>query len=101
MPLDLLLRALPDLGYIAPKHIYEGTNVLENPANMDPIGTGPFKFVKYERGQYIIAERNPNYWRQGYPQLDRIMQPASYRTSIRTGTSILPPGAINIAVTRL
>jgi peptide/nickel transport system substrate-binding protein len=73
MPLDLLLRALPDLGYIAPKHIYEGTNVLENPANMEPIGTGPFKFVKYERGQYIIAERNPNYWRQGYPQLDRII----------------------------
>ena len=73
MPLDLLLRALPDLGYIAPKHIYEGTNILENPANIEPIGTGPFKFVKYERGQYIIAERNPDYWRKGFPYLDRIV----------------------------
>src|SRR5215212_11838544 len=33
MPLDLLLRALPDLGYIAPRHVFEGTNILENPAN--------------------------------------------------------------------
>lgn len=73
MPLDLLLRALADLGYVAPRHIYEGTNVLENPANTAPIGTGPFKFERYERGQYIIAVRNPNYWREGLPYLDQIV----------------------------
>ena len=73
IPLDLLLRALADLGYVVPRHIYEGTNVLENPANTAPIGTGPFKFVEYQRGQHIIAERNPNYWRKGYPYLDRIV----------------------------
>lgn len=70
---DLLLRALADLGYIAPKHVYEGTNVLENPANNAPIGTGPFKFVQYERGQFIVAERNPDYWRKGTPYLDKIV----------------------------
>ena len=73
MPLNLLLRALCDLGYIAPRHIFEGTNILENPANTAPIGTGPFKFVSYERGQFIIAERNPNYWRKDFPYLDRIV----------------------------
>lgn len=73
MPIDLLLRALPDLGYVAPRHIYEGTNVLDNPANTAPIGTGPFRFVRYERGQYVMAERNPNYWRSGLPYLDRII----------------------------
>lgn len=73
MPLDLLLRALPDLGYIAPRHVYDGTNILENPANLEPIGTGPFKIVKYERGQHIIADRNPDYWRKGFPYLDRIV----------------------------
>jgi peptide/nickel transport system substrate-binding protein len=73
MPLDLLLRALPDLGYISPRHVYEGTNVLENPANTAPIGTGPFKFVQYERGQFVIAERNPTYWKAGLPYLDRIV----------------------------
>ena len=38
-----------------------------------PVGTGPFKFVKYERGQYIIADRNPDYWRPNAPYLDRIV----------------------------
>jgi peptide/nickel transport system substrate-binding protein len=73
IPLDLLLRALVDLGYVVPRHVYEGTNVLENPANTAPIGTGPYKFVEYQRGQHIIAERNPNYWREGQPYLDRIV----------------------------
>lgn len=73
MPMDLLLRALADLGYVAPRHIYEGSNVLENPANTAPIGTGPFKFEEYERGQYIIAVRNPDYWREGLPYLDKII----------------------------
>jgi peptide/nickel transport system substrate-binding protein len=74
MPLNLLLRALPDLGYVSPKHLYEsGSDIRQNPNNLAPIGTGPFKFVKYERGQYIIADRNPDYWRPNAPYLDRIV----------------------------
>ncbi len=73
MPMSLLLRALADLGYIAPKHIYAGTDVLENPANAAPIGTGPFKFSKYERGQYVTAVRNDAYWRKGFPYLDQLV----------------------------
>ncbi|MEI6162247.1 MAG: ABC transporter substrate-binding protein, partial [Roseococcus sp.] len=73
MPLNLLLRALPDLGYISAKHIYEGTDIRQNPANTAPMGTGPFRFVQYERGQFIIAERNPNYWRENLPYLDRVV----------------------------
>jgi peptide/nickel transport system substrate-binding protein len=73
MPLDLLLRALCDLGYVVPRHLYEGTNPLENPANTAPVGTGPFRFVRYERGQYVIAERNEAYWRKGVPLLDKIV----------------------------
>ena len=73
MPLGLLLRALPDLGFISPKHIYETGDIRTNPANTAPIGTGPFRFVQYERGQFIIAERNPNYWRPNLPYLDRVV----------------------------
>jgi len=73
MPQGLLLRALPDLGYISPKHIYETGDIRQNPANTAPIGTGPFKFVQYERGQFIIAERNTNYWRPELPYLDRVV----------------------------
>jgi peptide/nickel transport system substrate-binding protein len=73
MPQGLLLRGLPDLGYVSPKHIFETGDIRQNPANTAPVGTGPFKFVQYERGQHIIAERNPNYWRDNMPYLDRIV----------------------------
>lgn len=74
MPQGLLLRALPDLGHVIPAHLYEGTDIRTNPANTAPVGTGPFKFVQYERGQFLMVERNPNYWRgNGMPYLDRIV----------------------------
>ncbi|MDB5712932.1 MAG: hypothetical protein JWO15_329 [Sphingomonadales bacterium] len=58
---------------VVPRHIYAGRDVLSNPANNAPIGTGPFRFVKWERGQYITLERNPNYWDAGKPYLDGIV----------------------------
>jgi peptide/nickel transport system substrate-binding protein len=103
MPLDLLLRALADLGYVAPKHVYEGTNVLENPANTAPVGTGPFKFSRYERGQYIIAVRNDDYWRKGFPYLDQIVwriipDQAAAVAAIEAGEiHISPEGALPLA----
>lgn len=95
MPLGLLLRAMPDLGYIAPKHVFEGTNVLENPANTAPIGTGPFKFVQYERGQFIIAEKNPNYWMKGFPHLDRIVW--RFITDKAASTAAMEAGQVQIS----
>lgn len=58
---------------IVPKHIYEGTDFRNNPAVNQPIGTGPFKFVKWEKGNFIELARNENYWRQGRPYLDRLI----------------------------
>lgn len=73
MPLALFTAAMPDLGHPMPKHLYEGTDILKNKHNNAPVGTGPFKFVEYERGQYIMAVKNDDYWREGYPYLDRIV----------------------------
>lgn len=73
MPLALFVAAMPDLGHPVPKHLFEGTDILKNEYNTAPVGTGPFKFVEYERGQYVMAEKNENYWREGYPYLDRIV----------------------------
>jgi peptide/nickel transport system substrate-binding protein len=28
----------------------------------NPVGTGPYKFVKWVKGQYIVLERNEDYW---------------------------------------
>jgi peptide/nickel transport system substrate-binding protein len=95
MPQDLLLRAMVDLGYISPKHVFAGTNVLENAANTAPIGTGPFKFVQYERGQFVIADRNPDYWNEGLPYLDRIVW--RFITDKAAATAAMEAGQVQIS----
>ncbi len=37
-----------------------------------PIGTGPFKFVEWVRGDRLVLEKNPNYWGEG-PYLDKVV----------------------------
>src|SRR5881227_2318179 len=34
------------------------------------LGSGPFKFVRYETGQSVTGERNPDYYHEGLPYLD-------------------------------
>jgi peptide/nickel transport system substrate-binding protein len=58
---------------IVPKHVYENTDPYTNPNNNAPIGTGPFKFVKWVHGDYIEYARNPAYWDAGKPHLDRLI----------------------------
>lgn len=58
---------------ILPRHVYEGTDPVTNPANQAPIGTGPFRFVSHEPGVEIRYEANPDYFRQDLPRLDRIV----------------------------
>ena len=48
-----------------PKHIYEGSDPLANPRNNNPVGTGPFRLVQWQRGNFIELERNPAYWDAG------------------------------------
>ena len=58
--------------WIMPAHLYEGTDWTQNEHNMHPIGTGPFKFVKYTPGVSIEMERNEDYW-DGAPYLDKLI----------------------------
>jgi peptide/nickel transport system substrate-binding protein len=39
-------------------------------ARANGVGTGPFKVVEFKRDAYMKYEKNPNYWRKGYPLLD-------------------------------
>jgi peptide/nickel transport system substrate-binding protein len=57
---------------IVPKHIYDGTDYRNNPANNTPIGTGPFMLKEWKRGSFIHLVKNPNYWKPGQPYLDDI-----------------------------
>lgn len=57
---------------IVPRHLYEGTDFRNNPANQTPVGTGPFKFKEWRKGSYIHLVRNDDYWKPGKPYLDNI-----------------------------
>lgn len=50
--------AMPSFAISSPAAIEKyGDDYFKN-----PVGTGPFKFVKWEKDQQIILERNDNYW---------------------------------------
>ncbi|HYI16150.1 MAG TPA: ABC transporter substrate-binding protein [Thermomicrobiales bacterium] len=53
------------LTHIVPKHLYEGTDWNTNPHNLNPIGSGPFKFVEWVQGERIELVANTEYWREG------------------------------------
>jgi peptide/nickel transport system substrate-binding protein len=58
---------------IVAKHLYDGTDYRNNPNNQKPIGTGPFKFAEWQRGNFIRLTRNEKYWKPGEPYLDEII----------------------------
>ncbi len=68
-PLQLDVTEAP----IIPEHIYAGTDPLENPANLEPVGTGPFAFESYKPGAEIRLVRNPDYFIDGQPLLDEVV----------------------------
>lgn len=41
-------------------------------AAAEPIGTGPFSYVSYTPQEGIVVEKNPRYWQEGLPYLDRV-----------------------------
>ena len=58
---------------IIPKHIFGEGDLRSHPNANEPIGSGPFKFTEWKKGQYIRLDRNENYWKDGQPYLDRIV----------------------------
>jgi peptide/nickel transport system substrate-binding protein len=60
----------------------------------NPVGTGPFKFVEWKEGDYILLEKNPNYWESDggnkLPYLDKVMikfiiEPSTLVAAVKTG----------------
>ncbi len=81
---------------LIPKHLYAGTDILTNPANTAPIGTGPFKFSKWDRGNYIALERNSQYWDAPKPYLDRIVM--RILPDAESRSSALESGELHFAI---
>lgn len=58
---------------IIPRHQYDGHDVLNGEPTRRPIGTGPFRFVSYAPADRLVLEKNPDYFRQGLPGVDRVV----------------------------
>ncbi|MFZ5647542.1 MAG: ABC transporter substrate-binding protein [Bacillota bacterium] len=56
-----------------------------------PVGTGPFKFVEWKKGQYITLEANKEYW-GGAPKIDKLVYKFVKENAVRA--SELKTGAI-------
>ena len=70
---------------VMPKHLYEGTDPLTNLHNTRPIGSGPFKFQEWLKGDHITLARNEKYFKKGKPYLDRVVykvMPSAAMTAI-------------------
>lgn len=62
-------------GMIIPKHIFEsfkGATSRDAPANLKPVGTGPYKFVDFKPGDMLRGAINTNYHEANRPYFDTI-----------------------------
>jgi peptide/nickel transport system substrate-binding protein len=69
-------KTLEELGTlpILPRHILEGVADFNNaPFNRSPIGTGPYRFVRWDTGSQVVLERNDHYWGVPNHYLKRIV----------------------------
>jgi peptide/nickel transport system substrate-binding protein len=95
-PAPYLMKALSAYeSPILPKHLFAGADLQNHPLANKPIGTGPFKFVEWQRGQHIRLDRNPDYWRKGRPYFDRIV--ARFIGEAQTRTAAVERGEVGFA----
>jgi peptide/nickel transport system substrate-binding protein len=62
-------------GMIIPKHLFEpykGASSRDAPANLKPVGTGPYRFVDFKPGDLVTGQRNPAYHLPNRPYFDTI-----------------------------
>jgi peptide/nickel transport system substrate-binding protein len=62
-------------GALIPKHLfgeYIGAKSRDAPANLKPVGTGPYKFVDFKPGDMVRGEINTNYHVANRPHFDTI-----------------------------
>jgi peptide/nickel transport system substrate-binding protein len=70
-PKPLLLVTMHDFWSIIPNEYMKKVGV--DGFQQAPVGTGPFQFVEWVKGDHITYKANPNYWREGQPKIENLI----------------------------
>lgn len=70
-PDGILIHRLCEAGLIVPPDYIH--KVGDKGFERHPIGTGPFRFVRWSRGREVVLNKNTGYWAPGLPHLDGIV----------------------------
>ncbi|AUX78352.1 dipeptide/oligopeptide ABC transporter substrate-binding protein (plasmid) [Sinorhizobium fredii] len=62
-----LLYRISTLRFVPPEASKDATAYSQH-----PVGTGPYKFVRWDKGQRIILEKNADYWGGDKAEMDRV-----------------------------
>ncbi len=65
-PDGLLLNRLAAWAHIVPRRHY--AKVGDDGFEKEPVGTGPFRFKAWNKGEGVLFDANPRYWMKGYPK---------------------------------
>ncbi len=95
-PNPLMLRMLSEYWAMVPPKYH--AEVGENGFQKHPVGTGPFVFKQWKKGDRIIFEANPKYWQAGLPKVKNLIFRPIPESSTRVAA--IKTGEIDI-VTRL
>ncbi|MFC4104045.1 ABC transporter substrate-binding protein [Paenibacillus xanthanilyticus] len=61
--------AMPAFAIASPKAVEEKKEKFKS----EPVGTGPFVFKEWKRNESITVEKNPEFWQEGLPKLNRVI----------------------------
>jgi peptide/nickel transport system substrate-binding protein len=84
---------------IIPKHLFEpykGSNSRDAPANLKPMGTGPYRFVDFKPGDLVKGERNPSYHMPNRPYFDTIEMKAG-GDAVSAARAVIQTGEYDLA----
>jgi peptide/nickel transport system substrate-binding protein len=69
--LELLLS--PVYCPVLPKHLFgDGRPLRDHPANLAPVGSGPFRLEEFVPGKRLLLKRDPGFFLPGRPYLERL-----------------------------
>lgn len=87
-PYPLILRQISYFWNIVPEGYLK--EVGEEGFANHPMGTGPFMFVEWKKGDRLVYEANPDYWEAGLPKVAKIIfrpipESSTRMAAIKTG----------------